>query len=153
MSDPAVWGPSMWRILHTLAERLGKQTTAIQIQDEQRAWINFLRCVENVIPCKRCKAHYRDWSLKNRIDAAVHRISARNWLWKLHTEVNKDRQVEGVPVDEMEGLYGNRSQADLSKDVEECLQHLLNAVQRAHIVSESLRTFRHRLSLLRRFTG
>ena len=153
MSDPAVWGPAMWRILHSLAERLGKQTNTLLIQDEQRAWINFLRSVESVIPCKRCKGHYRDWGLKNRIDLAAMRITARAWLWGLHNEVNRERHIQGPELAEMEAIYGQRTSIDLSRDVDECLRHLLTSVQRIHITSESFRTFKYRLSLLRKFTG
>lgn len=150
MSEPAVWGPSMWRMLHGLAEKLGKQTTMILIQDEQRAWSHFLRSVENVIPCKRCKQHYRDWSLKNRIDAATGRLAARAWVWGLHDEVNRERDVQGPPLNEMEAMYEGR---DSTRDADECFGHLLNAVQRQQISSEFFRVFKYRLSLLRKFTG
>lgn len=150
MSEPAVWGPSMWRMLHGLAEKLGKHTTMILIQDEERAWLHFLRSVENVIPCKRCKQHFRDWTLKNRIDGATGRLAARAWLWGLHDEVNAERKVQGPPLNEMEAIYGGR---DVTRDVEECFGHLLNAVQRQQISSEFFRAFKYRLSLLRKFTG
>jgi hypothetical protein len=150
MSEPGVWGPSMWRLLHGLAEKLGKHTTMVLIQDEERAWLHFLRSVENVIPCKRCKEHYRNWSLKNRIDGATGRLAARAWLWGLHNEVNTERKVQGTALNEMEAIYGER---DITKDTEECFGHLLNAVQRQQIPSEFFRTFKYRLSLLRKFTG
>ena len=153
MSDPNIWGPSLWRILHSLAERLGKQTNIILIQDEQRTWINFLRSVESVLPCKRCKTHYREWSLRRRIDSAANKIQAREWLWELHADINKERNVTGPTLDEMEAMYGQRTSNDLNRDSDEWFKHLTDAIQRGHITSESFRTFKYRLSLLRRFTG
>jgi hypothetical protein len=151
MAEPAIWGPSMWRLLHGLAEKLGKQVTFILIQDEQRAWLHFLRSVENVIPCKRCKQHYREWTQNHRIDEATNRLSARAWLWGLHTEINSERKIEGgPPLNEMDAMYTGR---DVSNDANECFGHLLNAVQRQQISSENFRIFKYRLSLLRKFTG
>jgi hypothetical protein len=150
MSEPAVWGPSMWRLLHGLAEKLGKQTTMILIQDERRAWLHFLRSVENVIPCKRCKQHYRSWTLKNRIEDATVRTTARAWLWGLHDEVNSERKVDGPPLSEMEAMYEGR---DVTRDAEECFGHLVRAVQQQQITPESFRKFKFQLSFLRKFTG
>jgi len=153
MAEPAIWGPSMWRLLHTLAERLGKQTSLLLIQDEQRAWIHFIRSVENVIPCKRCKAHFGAWVRKNRPDSAVTKDAARSWLWGIHDEVNKERALTGPTLDDMEGLYASRSSYELTRDSEECVGHLLEAVQRSIIATEPFRMFKYRLSLLRKFTG
>ena len=154
MAEPAIWGPSMWRLLHTLAERLGKQTSLMLIQDEQRAWIHFIRSVENVIPCKRCKAHFGAWIRKNRPESAVTKDAARSWLWGIHDEVNKERAVVGGPtLQDMEGLYASRNSYEITSDSEECIRHLLEAVQRAIIATEPFRVFKYRLSLLRKFTG
>lgn len=150
MVEPAIWGPSMWRVLHSLAEKLGKQTTAILIQDEQRTWIHFLRSVEHVIPCKRCKQHYREWSLKHRIDGATGLLNARAWLWGLHEEINMERKLQGPGLNEMEAIYANRN---ITRDMDECLGHLRNAVQRQQISSEFFRSFKYQLALLRKFTG
>jgi hypothetical protein len=123
------------------------------IQDEQRAWIHFIRSVENVIPCKRCKAHFRAWLQKNRPESAVIKEAARAWLWGIHDEVNKERTVVGPTLEDMEGLYGKRTTYDITRDAEECIGHLLQAVQRTIIAAEPFRVFKYRLSLLRKFTG
>ena len=153
MSDPAVWGPSMWRILHSLAERLGKQSNMLLIQDEQRAWINFIRAVEPAIPCKRCRAHFRDWMVTHRLTESANKANAREWLWGLHSEVNKERRIPNPDLYEVETMYGSRSGNDITRDTEECFKHLLTATQRTHITSDAFRTFKYRLSLLRKFTG
>ena len=153
MSDPAVWGPSLWRILHTLAERLGSQKNSMLIADEQRAWMNFLHSVENAIPCKRCKDHYKRWTKEHRIDSAVVQDTARKWVWGLHTEINGEQNKVGPEFSEMGALYGERSSSDLTRDVDECIGHLTTAAQRTHIAPTALRTFKYTLSFLRKFTG
>lgn len=153
MSDPVVWGPALWRILHTLAERLGTQKNSILIADEQRAWMNFLHSVENAIPCKRCKDHYRRWSREHRIDAALTKGAARKWVWGLHTEINAEQNKVGPELSEMDALYGERTSSDLTRDVDECLQHLTTASQRTHITTAALRSFKYTLSFLRKFTN
>jgi len=153
VSDPVVWGPSLWRILHTLAERLGSQKNGMLIADEQRAWMNFLQNVENAIPCRLCKDHYRRWSKEHRIDAAVVKDAARKWVWGLHTEINTEQNKVGPELSEMADIYGERSSSDLTRDVDECLQHLTTATQRTYITPVALRSFKYNLSFLRKFTG
>jgi len=120
--------------------------------DEQRAWINFLHSVENIIPCKRCKEHFRVWCRKYPIEAAVVQNEARRWIWGLHTEINNEQKIASPDVSEMGDMYGKRTANDLMRDIEECFRHLTSAVQRTHISLNSLRIFKYTLSYLRKFT-
>ena len=66
MSSPKVWGPALWYILHTYTERLGNQQNQILSTDQRVAWINLLKSVEGVIPCARCRAHYKEWRINSK---------------------------------------------------------------------------------------
>ena len=149
----------MWRLLHTLAERLGKQTNMILITDEHRAWVNFLKSVGLVVPCQKCRAHYKAWATKHRIDRFANcstmtiRAEARLWVWGLHTEVNEERGVTGPPISEMATMYETRTSANLTGDSEECVTAFKNALQHSLIPAEMLRNFRYTLSRLRAFVG
>jgi len=115
-----VWGPPLWKTMHTLGERLGKQTSIIMVNDEKRAWVNFLKSVEMVIPCPKCKHHYQTWCKKNKLENFLtcpygkFREEARKWLWGLHSEINEERKVTNIPYSEIEQMYRNRTNTELS---------------------------------------
>ena len=153
MANPDVWGPPLWRLLHSLAERLGKQTSIILITDEIRAWTNFLKSVEHVIPCAKCRGHYKRWRLAHRIENAVNREEARAWLWGLHREVNEERKVASPPLTEMPALYEKRTPSAITRDYEDCTAVFKNTVQLSLITGDGLRNFKYALSVLRALTG
>jgi len=159
MANPDVWGPPMWRLLHSLAERLGKQTNMILITDEFRAWTNFLKAVEHVIPCAKCRGHYKRWRLAHRIEnfmnnsSATIRGEARLWLWGLHKEVNEERGVPNLPIADLPAIYEKRTSSTITRDSEDCTTVFKNAVQQSLITGDALRNFKYTLSILRTLTG
>ena len=55
------WGPLIWLILHTLAEKAGRQTNSLTMGDEQRAWPLFVKTLPEAIPCPYCRDHLKDY--------------------------------------------------------------------------------------------
>ena len=149
----------MWRLLHSLAERLGKQESAILIGDELRAWVNFLKAVEFTIPCQKCRSHYRAWRTKNRVEkfltasSLTIRSEARAWVWGLHSEVNEERRVANVPLNDLPALYEKRMPLEITRDAEECITAFQNAVQQSLLQADGFRNFKFTLSRLRVLTG
>ena len=127
MSSPKVWGPPLWYILHTYTERLGNQQNQILSTDQRVAWINFLKSVEGVIPCARCRAHYREWRIKHPIDAfntyqgVFLRQKAREWLWGLHDSINKENNIVGPPIEQLAEIYGKFSNENIQKNMDICI--------------------------------
>jgi len=142
-----------------LAERLGKQTSTILINDELRAWVNFLKAVEFTIPCQKCRLHYRNWRIGHKVEKFLTastmtiRDEARLWVWGLHTEVNEERGVPNIPISELEAIYEKRSQYDITRDAEECITVFQNAVQQSLLPADGFRNFKFTLSKLRAFIG
>ena len=149
----------MWRLLHSVVERLGKQESAILIGDELRAWVNFLKAVEFTIPCQKCRSHYRSWRIKNRIEkfliasSLTIRSEARAWVWGLHSEVNEERRVANVALSLIPSLYEKRTSLDITRDAEECITAFQNAVQQSFLPAEGFRNFKFTLSRLRVLTS
>jgi hypothetical protein len=115
------WGPPLWRLLHTLAEQLGKQPVPSLSVDERRACLQFLHSIESVLPCEKCKHHYRAWRQKNPPttfgNGVELRNSVRTWLWALHSEINQERGIHTEPaLIEMPSLYGNCIKEDFVRD-------------------------------------
>jgi hypothetical protein len=88
------WGPPLWKILHIFAARSGRTSNKILEDDEAHGWINFLRSLENIMPCALCVTHYKAFLKKHNINSLlVYRgLERKRWLtefwFNLHNEVN-----------------------------------------------------------------
>jgi len=154
MAQIAEWGPPMWKLLHSMAERAGQSVLAL---DEKRAWITLLRVTEGVIPCAMCREHYRDWRRTHPLEEFLgshgefFRDRVREWLWGLHDDVNARREgpVERLPL---EGLQKYREIS--SKEIQDTLQSIIKilnkAVMHRQINASFLAEWRKAIALLRK---
>ena len=108
------WGPALWGIFHTFAERTGGQRTALKEDEEKRRWRSFLMSLRACIPCPRCKKHYEDYIRTHPVDGlfrlkgADWGIALRQWLWTFHNEVRvSSSQPVDIPFEQVSELYGS----------------------------------------------
>jgi hypothetical protein len=155
--SPQEWGPPLWRILHTLAERLGNHSQPILATDEARAWVMLLRTTEDMMPCAVCRGHYRTWRRDHPIEAMVSqkgedlRAAARHWVWELHEAVNLRNEKPPGPTEvEVEEMYRGRGRQDLQEDIETLVEILRKAMQIGLTTGAAVRDWRGKLSLLRK---
>jgi hypothetical protein len=158
MVQNSEWGPPLWRILHTLAERVGRQGIPLLAMDEIRAWASLLRTTEGIMPCPLCRTHYRAWKHTHPLEESAGSALApltRRWLWELHDQVNRQRGVEGggVPFDELTTVYAGRGSAELQQDIDTLLKVLQRATQAGQLDGIHIRQWRASLSLVRRLAG
>jgi hypothetical protein len=160
MVQNSEWGPPLWRILHTLAERLGRQSSALLATDEARAWIHVLRGVELIMPCPRCRAHFKGWRTTHPFERLLggDTQASRTWLWSLHEEVNQQRGIpaEGrVAFEELERVYGValRRREDLQQDIDILMGVLQRATLERQVDGLIVRTWRGKLGVLRGLIG
>lgn len=115
MVTPAEWGPSAWRLLHGIAEKVGNQTIVPIIRDEQNELRAVLRDFWMLLPCKTCQAHYREWIRSNNPDRLIQgyygediQDGTRLWVFRLHNAVNERREVEiDFNEDDLKATYGS----------------------------------------------
>lgn len=50
-SDPSVWGPSLWNVLHITA-------TSISTSENVSAFKSLLQSLKTLLPCASCRAHF-----------------------------------------------------------------------------------------------
>jgi hypothetical protein len=81
--DPAIWGPPLWKFLHSAAASSGADATR---------WTTALEAMKTGLPCQECTDHYRTWFATHPVDGSV---SA--WLLALHNDVNRRRSVAAGP--------------------------------------------------------
>lgn len=80
--DPALWGPPLWRLLHTLAEIAGTD-------DSQADWAALFAALRTSLPCPECTHHYKAW-----FTAHPFTVNPATWVLDLHNDVNRRRGVE-----------------------------------------------------------
>lgn len=73
--DPDIWGPPLWRVLHTLAELRGSDPMWPILLDVMRAGL----------PCPECRYHYNAWYESHPIGG----VDMGEWLLALHNDVNR----------------------------------------------------------------
>ena len=74
--ETTVWGPPLWKVLHTLAE----------FSDNSPLWFDILNSLETFIPCPVCKTHFTEYKTQNPAPADHQGIV--DWFFILHNIVN-----------------------------------------------------------------
>ena len=99
------WGPALWILLHSLAEKSGKSATRNGQNDEKYAWRNLITNLQYVIPCNECKDHFIQYKAENpfpdpfAVPYTELNQKIRTWFFNLHTHVNQTYKSE-EPISE-----------------------------------------------------
>jgi Erv1 / Alr family len=124
MVSPSDWGPKTWELLHGIAERIGNQKHLTIARDEVNELRLTLRHFSDLLPCQKCQAHYREWLSSYPPEPWLRgpsmnlQDSLREWLYKLHEDVNNRREiVSGITLESLEERYR-------SVNLRECAAHL-----------------------------
>jgi hypothetical protein len=108
-----IWGPALWRLLHSLAEMSEMYNTKIQQADELRLWFNLLTSLKFFLPCPVCKKHYNEYLQMSPIEILLTshvglKSRLREWLYNLHSRVNaQNSKYVTIAIEDLPALYGN----------------------------------------------
>lgn len=84
--NPATWGPSFWRVLHTVAFSYPEQPTDAQKQAAE----SFFNSLTELLPCEKCRKHYTAFLRENPV--AAHNSSGSElseYIYDFHNRVNQ----------------------------------------------------------------
>lgn len=105
------WGPLVWWILHTLAEKAGKQSNPITMGDEMRAWPLFVKTLVAVIPCPYCKEHFQDYLQTHPFslppDYYEWKTYIPRYFYDFHEAVNVRLNKPSFPFSSLATTYAN----------------------------------------------
>jgi len=129
MPAASVWGPFLWKLLHTfgaiLYDRESKHRKFKRDEDTEAKWI--LTHIEQIIPCKECIAHVLAFKQKNPIPSSP--AGYAEWIWKCHESVNdKLKKPAGPPLNDVVSLTGDISV--LWKEYMKCIE---DSILQAHV--------------------
>ena len=99
MNNNNIWGPPAWTFLHTVTYNYPDNPT----EDDKRNFYNFFMSLQHVLPCEKCKEHYKQniqkYDLNNSLGSRQELVK---WLIDLHNDINKDN---GKPVWSYSDVY------------------------------------------------
>lgn len=109
------------------------------------------------MPCIACRTHFREWCAKRPLEKFTHSYrfqeDAREWLWSLHDEVNRERSISGPTLLEIPELYGHRTVQELNIDYKMVCDAFREAVARGQLSSDAFMNFKLQIVKLRALTG
>ena len=115
------WGPLLWLLLHTFAEKAGKQDNSITRSDEQRAWPLFVKELAPIIPCPYCREHFQQYLKANPFQPPTNYYEWRTYIpdyfYTLHESVNTRLGKPSFPKENLQTTYKDvgRLQPTLSR--------------------------------------
>jgi hypothetical protein len=98
-----IWGPALWLLLHSSAERIGTKVLSRLPQEEKRIWLALLGSLRYSLPCPVCKKHYTKYLFDHPIPL-FSKESIRLWLFSLHSHVNQ--QPNPMTLEQLPDHYG-----------------------------------------------
>lgn len=101
--SPSVWGPRMWKTLHTIAFAYPEVPTA----EQQQAALSFLTSLAQLLPCQSCRTHFAEYLAKNPPTLGSREQFAK-YLNQFHNAVNTRIGKPTVPYDSSRA-YGKDS--------------------------------------------
>ena len=103
------WGPLLWLVLHTLAEKAGKQDNLLTKGDEQRAWPLFMKTFAPIIPCPYCRDHCVEYQKTNPFELPQDYTMWKNYIplyfYQFHESVNQRLGKPSYPITELSKNY------------------------------------------------
>ena len=129
--EAAEWGPLLWTILHSLAERAGRPVSPIYAEDERREWMIFFKMTADIIPCHVCKEHFRIYLQDHPVDVLrdLPFTSINSWIttwfWEVHEWVNMTLNKPSFPREQLSATYGNTNIRDYIKRLEAPLKRAI----------------------------
>lgn len=99
------WGPALWMILHSSAERIGSGPAKFLQHEESRLWSGLLISLRFSLPCPQCKRHYSDFLQRHPLPI-ISQQSVREWLFTLHQEVNqRNNKLSDITIENIPAIY------------------------------------------------
>lgn len=100
-----IWGPNLWMILHSAAERIGSQSLRRLPNEEARIWGGLLASFRFSLPCPTCKKHYTEFFGSHPLPQ-IKREEIRAWLYILHCQVNdRTEKPNTITIEQIPEIY------------------------------------------------
>jgi len=136
------WGPALWTILHSSAERWGSKSLHRLPHEETRIWSTLLQSLRYSLPCPQCKKHYQAYYTGHPLSVFT-KEDIRGWIYQLHCEVNRrNGKPDGMTVEQCAEAYS--APFSFSHHSAIVTQHMRAALRKGWVTREDMfRTLRY----------
>ena len=149
------WGPIIWKILHTLAERAGKQTNEILKGDEMRTWFLFVKALAPILPCDECRGHATTYIAEHPFEPPesynAWSLYVRTYFYTFHEAVNERLEKPSFPFSSLADTY--RSSGELTKWVNDLQKLMMSAMKLNGMHMKAWQTWQNHLKMLKASMG
>jgi hypothetical protein len=132
------WGPSLWQILHGLAEKGVKAIFPSFRDDEKRQWILLIELLPKIIPCPMCREHAQEWILRHPI-SPIKDLGQddlydwlTNWVYIFHEAVNARTGKPSFDKALLHQTYGNININHIYKSMKPYIEINYNLVKKSY---------------------
>jgi hypothetical protein len=95
------WGPPAWDFLYCMAFSYPVKPTVKDKKDMKQ----FIASFGNVLPCAKCKAHFRASIRKNSLNRAVSsKVTLVKWIMNVKNDISKKNGLPASKLDNYSGL-------------------------------------------------
>ena len=152
------WGPALWFILHTFAERVGRNPIVALRLDEVREFDMIIRSFPATLPCPACqhhafeyiRAHPINW---NKLTGPDITPVLRRWLYDFHNHVNRSKTppTSEFSYEEVEPKYSIVTNIGHQYNV--FMGELQAAITHRWVSHDAAQSMKRHLGVLRGFVG
>ena len=127
LPDAVVWGPSLWTLLHGLAEQSDRMVAPHTLSYAVRQWIRLLEALPMSLPCPICQTHALEWLKANPVHPLLKITDLKEWvvtwLYNFHETVNANRGVPSFDKSLLHDTYKSVPLRDLFESTKEIVTH------------------------------
>ena len=103
--SPSQWGPPIWNLLHTMAEKVNED----KFPDLLTEMINFIRKITSTLPCPDCSKHASAFFSKIKINNVKTKQDLKNVLFVFHNAVNFRKSKPGFNYELLTETYAKNN--------------------------------------------
>lgn len=97
--DPKIWGPGLWKYLHSAA-------ASASSQQKRKDFVEMIKALAKTLPCEKCKAHFLQNLQTFKItDYMTSNESLFMWTYNMHDAVNVSQGKTGSQRPSFEEVY------------------------------------------------
>jgi hypothetical protein len=152
------WGPAMWFMLHSLGERVGRNSISSLQLDEVREFDMIIRSFPTTLPCPTCQQHAHIYLRSNPINWNKLRGPEitpvlRKWLFDFHNHVNANKSPASPEFnyEDVEPKY--KPVGSIGAAFTTFFDELQLAINHRWVMHEAAQSIKRHMSILRGLTG
>jgi len=108
--NPKIWGPPAWFFIESIIISFPKNPTI----EEKKSYINFFYSLPNILPCQKCREHFKYFLKKYPLDNSILKSRERfiTWIVAAHNNVNKINNSKNISIDNFYKFYNKQYDTD-----------------------------------------